>query len=72
MHVVEQTRKSVKLTAVKRNFDPSKKEDLLAYKNFIKSKTWGLGTCPFELEWPYGSIPDMLAYKIANYTVSKL
>lgn len=56
---------------VKRVFDPTKKEDLLAYKYYVKHKGWGANGCPFELEYPWNDIPSMLAHKIAEYAVLK-
>lgn len=56
----------------KRLFDPSKREDLTEYKRFIKHGGWGSKGCPFELEYPYKDIPNMLAQKISKYAVEKL
>ena len=56
----------------KRVFDVENTEDLKVYKHFIKHKSWGLGGCPFELEWPWLSIPDMISHKIAEAAVAKV
>ena len=56
----------------KRVFDPSKKEDLAVYKNYITEHSWGKTGCPFELEWPYLDIPTMLSNKIAAAAVAKV
>ena len=44
-------------------FDPKNKKHLEAYKHFLKQNKWSKG-CPFFLEWPYNSIPDMVKDKI--------
>lgn len=60
-----------KFVQPKRTFDPSRREDLLAYKEFITNSSWGSNGCPFELEWPHLTIPSMLAEKISAYYVNK-
>lgn len=54
----------------KRTFNPAKKEDLAVYRNFIKTNSWGQGTCPFELVWPFLNIPHQLATQIAEHAVN--
>lgn len=49
----------------KRLFNPKSKEDLIAYKNFLK-KGWGANCCPFILDFPYASIPHMIQDKIIH------
>jgi len=56
----------------KRIFDPASKEDLAVYRGFIQTNSWGGKTCPFELVWPFSSIPHMIAEQIAAYTVTAL
>jgi len=56
----------------KRVFDVANKEDLKLYKHFIEHKSWGRNGCPFELEWPWLSIPDMISHKIAEAAVAKV
>jgi len=56
----------------KRQFNVDSKEDLRAYKNFLATRSWGDSGCPFELEWPWLSIPDMISHKIAENTVAKV
>ena len=56
----------------KRQFNPDSKEDLRIYKHFLDNHSWGSGGCPFELEWPWLSIPDMISHKIAENTVAKV
>lgn len=55
----------------KRYFDPTKLEDLLEYKHFITKGRWKNYTCPFILEWPYLTIPNMLHETIAKHYVNK-
>lgn len=47
-------------------FDPSNKEHIDVFRKFIISNKWDNG-CPFELVWPYLSIPDMIKDKIINH-----
>ena len=56
----------------KRQFDVSNKEDLRAYKHFLATRSWGEKGCPFELEWPWLSIPDMINHMIAEDVVKKV
>lgn len=56
----------------KRVFDVTNKQDLTMYKHYIKEHSWGKNGCPFELEWPWLSIPDMIAHKISEHAVEKL
>lgn len=56
----------------KRVFDATRKEDLQAYKQYLETRSWGNKGCPFELEWPWLSVPDMIAHKIAEATVAKV
>jgi hypothetical protein len=56
----------------KHQFDVDSKADLKAYKEFLVNKKWGTNGCPFELEWPWLSIPDMISHKIAEAAVAKV
>lgn len=56
----------------KRVFDVANKEDLTTYKYYITNYSWGPTGCPFELEWPWLTIPDMIAHKISEYTVNNI
>jgi hypothetical protein len=55
----------------KRIFDPRNREDLLEYKHFITKGKWKNGTCPFQLQWPYLTIPNMLHEMVAKHYVTK-
>lgn len=49
----------------KRKFDIDSKEDIELFKYFLVNHDWRItGTCPFELEFPYLSIPDMIKDKL--------
>jgi hypothetical protein len=50
----------------KRFFNPNSKKDMEVTKSFFKSHTWGVGGCPFFLEFPYSTIPDMMKDKIIH------
>ena len=56
---------------MKKTLDVNSAKDLRQYQNFLKNKSWGDG-CPFELEWPFLSIPEMIQYKIIEAHLSKI
>jgi hypothetical protein len=55
----------------KRYFNPKRIEDLLEYKHFITKGRWKNSTCPFRLQWPYLTIPNMLHEVVARHYVTK-
>ena len=61
----------LKVTNVRRKFDPKNKQDMEDFKYFVVNNKWN-GYCPFELEWPYNSIPDMIKDMIIKQYVFKL
>ena len=54
---------------VQRRFDPKNKKDLQAYKFFLMEGHWDKGLCPFMLEWPYLTVPDMINDRITHSTL---
>jgi len=50
----------------KRLFDVNDKKDVQVYTNFLKTGAWGRNTCPFILEFPYLTIPDMIKDKLIH------
>jgi hypothetical protein len=52
---------------IKRRFDPSKKKDRDEYRHFLQHKSWKSFVCPFVLEWPYLTVPDMIQDKITHH-----
>jgi hypothetical protein len=56
----------------RRVFDTADKNDLKIYKNYLKTHSWSKYGCPFELEWPWLNIPDMIAHKISMRAVEEL
>ncbi|MFZ9611064.1 MAG: hypothetical protein ACO294_10220 [Methylococcales bacterium] len=44
-------------------FEPNNKEHVAQFRNFMINNRWENG-CPFELVWPYLSIPDMIKDQI--------
>ena len=48
----------------KRFFKESSKEDVQLAKTFFAEYRWGSEGCPFILEYPYQSIPDMIKDKL--------
>lgn len=63
---------TLKKRYAKRLFDVGNKQDLKMYRNFIQTRSWGTDGCPFELEWPWLSVPDMLAHKISEHAVEQV
>jgi hypothetical protein len=53
----------------RRVFDPGNKKDIRDFRFFMKNFRWPDYQCPFYLEWPYLTIPDMIKDKFARYTL---
>lgn len=47
-------------------FNINNKQHVEMYRNFLASNCWGRGGCPFELEFPYTTIPDMIKDKLIH------
>lgn len=62
----------IKQSFPKRRFDASSTTDLRVYKRFLETGGWGKEACPFELEWPWLTIPDMISHKISQAAVAKV
>lgn len=43
----------------KRYFDTSNKKDIELYRNYLITNGWGV-SCPFILEFPFLTTPDMI------------
>jgi hypothetical protein len=56
----------------KRVFDAADKNDLRLYKEYLQTRSWGRYGCPFVAEWPWLSVPDMIAHKISMRAVEEL
>jgi hypothetical protein len=54
------------LTNCKRTFNPRNKVDIVLLKQFLSEYRWG-SPCPFILEEPYLTIPDMMKDKYIKY-----
>ena len=51
----------------RRKFDMDNKCDVEIYKHFLAHNDWKIvGSCPFELEYPYTSVPDMIKDKLVR------
>ena len=49
----------------KRKFDINSKKDIEIYRYFLINSDWKItGTCPFDLEFPYLTVPDMIKDKL--------
>lgn len=62
--------KSKSAVRERRDFNPSKKEDLVELGFFVKNKKWREG-CPFNLEFPYTDVPNMCMIKYAEHSLSR-
>lgn len=47
-------------------FDVNDKNDLEKFAGYLKNSAWGPGGCPFQIEDPWNSIPDMIKDKITR------
>jgi hypothetical protein len=47
-------------------FDVNDKKHINIYKSFLSTGAWGKTGCPFILEFPYLSVPDMAKDKIIH------
>jgi hypothetical protein len=58
-----------KHTKAKEVFDPGNKVHIKTFRHFMEHGRWPDYVCPFFLEWPYLTIPDMIKDKFARYTL---
>ena len=56
-------------TYQRRYFEPGSKNDMKEVRHYFHNHQWGKEGCPFYLEWPYLTIPDMLKDKITQYAL---
>jgi len=54
----------------RRNFNPNSKKDLKDFAYFLRNNKWE-NVCPFFLEWPYLTIPDMVKDKVIRNLLDK-
>jgi len=47
-------------------FDVECKKDVDIYTRFLRTGAWGKDACPFILEFPYLTIPDMIKDKLIH------
>ena len=57
------TKLNQKVLESRHTFDTNSKSDLEEYKYFLTNNKWR-NSCPFFLEWPYLTEPDMVKDKI--------
>lgn len=55
-----------KIMQPKRFFDVESDKDIKVFTNFLKKNAWGKECCPFELEEPYLTVPDMIKDKLIH------
>jgi hypothetical protein len=49
----------------RRLFDINSSKDIEVYRSFLETSSWKKsGSCPFKLEYPYISVPDMIKDKL--------
>jgi hypothetical protein len=53
----------------KRFFNEKSKDDINMAKQFFTHHRWGFDGCPFILEYPYLTIPDMIKDKMIHKTL---
>ena len=47
-------------------FNLANKDHVELYRKFLTTGAWGRSGCPFELEFPYTTIPDMIKDKLIH------
>lgn len=52
----------------RKTFDPADKKDIEEYRYFLTYNKWKNG-CPFYLDWPYLTIPDMIKDRVTKFTL---
>lgn len=55
-----------KMIQQKRYFNEKSKKDTMVAREFFKTHSWGKEGCPFILEYPYLTIPDMIKDKMVH------
>lgn len=50
----------------KRVFNPTNESDKILYRDYLRNKGWGVDGCPFILEFPHLTIPNMISDKLIN------
>lgn len=45
-------------------FDINNAQHVEMFKQFLANNTWGNQGCPFQLEYPWTSVPDMIKDKL--------
>lgn len=52
---------------IRAKFDIRNKDHVQSFKSFLAQKKWGSSGCPFELEYPWTSVPDMIKDKLVRH-----
>jgi len=47
-------------------FNLNDEQHIKLFRSFLKNSKWGKDGCPFELEEPWRSIPDMIKDKLSR------
>lgn len=56
----------MKHTVEKRLFDVNNDNDVAVFRAFLQTNSWGVNGCPFKVEHPWISIPDMIKDKLVR------
>lgn len=48
-------------------YDVKNKSHVKMYKEFLETYSWGESGCPFVLEYPYLTVPDMIKDKLIRH-----
>lgn len=51
-------------------FDINDEQHVARYAKFLKTGSWGKTGCPFILEHPYDTIPEMINVKLVHRAVN--
>jgi len=47
-------------------FDPNNDDHVEQYRQFLINSYWGPDGCPFECEWPFLSVTEMINNKLLH------
>lgn len=47
-------------------FDVENPDHLKLFKGFMDNNRWGYDGCPFVLQWPWQTVPDMIKHQITE------
>ena len=54
------------IVRTKRYFNEYSEADIQRFAKFYRTNAWGQDGCPYVLEYPYTSVPDMIKEKLLD------